>query len=236
MACWAASPAYARNFTAADRSDIERIVKEYIIAHPEVLQDAANELEKRQAAAEVAKQAAAIRDNKDALFNSPHQVTLGNPQGNVVLVEFFDYNCPYCKSAVGDIVRLLQAEPQLKLVLKEYPVIGPGSTEAAQVAVAVRMQDKTGEKYLAFHQRLLGERGPVDKARALEAAKEAGLDMARIERDLGSDEVRDTLKESQTLADALGLNGTPSYVVGVEVLTGLQSFASLKEKVDTSRR
>src|SRR5207237_1014950 len=114
--------------------------------------------------------------------------------------------------------------PKLKVVLKEYPVLGPGSIEAAQVAVAVRMQDKSGKKYLEFHQKLLGSRGPADKARALAAAKEVGLDMARLEKDLTSDEVRTTLQESLRLADAIGLNGTPSYVIGSNVVIGALGF------------
>ena len=114
---------------------------------------------------------------------------LGNPQGDVTFVEFFDYNCGYCKRALNDMVELMNKDPKLKVVLKEFPVLGPGSVEAAQVAVAVRMQDKTGKKYLEFHQKLLGGRGQVDKAKALAAAKEVGLDMARIEKDMKSDEV-----------------------------------------------
>jgi protein-disulfide isomerase len=235
VACWIATPAHARSFTDEHRGEIERMIKDYLIAHPEVLQDAANELEKRQIAAEAKRQAVAMRQNQGALFNSPHQVTLGNPQGDVTMVEFFDYNCPYCKRALPEVLQLLQADPKLKLVLKEYPVLGQGSVEAAQVSVAARMQDKTGKKYLEFHQKLLGDRGPVDKARALAAAKEVGLDVDRIEKDLGSDEVRDTLKESLTLADAIGVDGTPSYIIGPDVVTGAQDFAALKEKVDAAR-
>jgi protein-disulfide isomerase len=236
MAFSIATPAHARNFADENRADIERIIKEYLMAHPEVLQDAANELEKRQVAAEAKRQVVALRQNQDALFNSPHQVTLGNPRGDVTMVEFFDYNCPYCKSALPDLVQLLKADPKLKLVLKEYPVLGQGSVEAAQVSIAVRMQDKSGEKYLAFHQKLFGGRGPADKARALAAAKEAGLDVDRIEKDLGSDEVRETLKESLSLADAIGIDGTPSYIIGPDVVTGAQDFASFKQKVDAARR
>jgi protein-disulfide isomerase len=169
------------------------------------------------------------------LFSSPRQVVLGNPAGNVTFVEFFDYNCGYCKRAMDDMLTLLKNDPKLKVVLKEFPVLGPGSVEAARVAVAVRMQDKTGKKYLEFHQKLLGGRGPADQARALAAAKDAGLDMARIEKDMASDEVKATIEESFKLADALGLNGTPSYVVGNDVVVGAVGLNSLKEKVNAAR-
>jgi protein-disulfide isomerase len=120
-------------------------------------------------------------------------------------------------------------------VLKEFPVLGPGSVEAAKVAAAARMQDKTGKKYLEFHQKLLGGRGQADQAHALAAAKEAGFDTARIEKDLGSDEVRQSLEESFKLAEALGLNGTPSYVIGKDVVVGAVGLDALKEKINTNR-
>jgi protein-disulfide isomerase len=107
--------------------------------------------------------------------------------------------------------------------------------DAARVAVAVRMQDKTGKKYLQFHQKLLGVRGQADKARALAVAKEVGLDMARLERDLTSDEVRASLEESFKLAEKLGLNGTPSYVIGNKVVIGAVGLDALKEKINNAR-
>ena len=127
-------------------------------------------------------------------------------------------------------------DPKLKVVLKEFPVLGPASTEAAKVAVAVRMQDKTGKKYLEFHQKLLTGRGQVDRARALAVAKEIGLDMARLEKDLKSDEIDATLAESTKLAEALGLNGTPSYVIGNEVVIGAVGLAKLGEKIEAARQ
>jgi protein-disulfide isomerase len=236
LAVVAAAPVHAQNFNDAQRGEIERIVKEYLIAHPEVLQEVMAEFEKRQNAADLEKQVAGVRQHKEALFNSTHQVTLGNPHGNVTMVEFFDYNCGYCKRALSDMLQLIKTDPNLKVVLKEYPVLGPGSLEAAQVAVAARMQDKIGKKYLDFHQRLLGARGPADKAHALAAAKEAGFDMARIEKDLTSEEVKETLRENMKVADAIGINGTPSYIIGTDVVVGAQGYDALKEKVDAARR
>src|SRR5215510_12061268 len=178
------TPASAQSFSPQQRDEIGKIVKEYLLQHPEVLQEAMAELEKRQQVAEAEKARSAIKNHSDAIFNSPRQVTLGNPQGDVTFVEFFDYNCGYCKRALEDMMTLMGKDPKLKVVLKEFPVLGPGSVEAAQVAVAVRMQDKTGEKYLQFHQKLLGGRGQADKARALAAARDVGLDMAQLEKDM----------------------------------------------------
>jgi protein-disulfide isomerase len=192
-------------------------------------------LTKRQAAADAEKHQASIAKNAEVIFNSPRGVTIGNKDGDVTFVEFFDYNCGYCKRAMVDMLDLMKADPKLKVVLKEFPVLSQGSVEAAQVAVAVRMQDPTGKKYLDFHQKLLGGRGAADKARALAAAKEAGLDMAKLEKDLGSQEVRATLEENLKLAESLGMNGTPSYVIGKQIVIGAVGVDSLKEKISNAR-
>jgi protein-disulfide isomerase len=228
------APALAQ-ISASQRGDIERIIREYLISHPEVLQEAMMELEKKAAAAETAKHQAAVKEHAKEIFNSTRQVVLGNPKGDVTMVEFFDYNCGYCKHAMNDMLSLLKTDSNLRVVLKEFPVLGPASVDAAKVAAAVRMQDKSGKKYLEFHQKLLGGRGQADKAHALAAAKDVGLDVSRIEKDMESAEVKETLTERFKLAEALGLNGTPSYVVGKDVVVGAVGLEALKEKINTNR-
>jgi protein-disulfide isomerase len=223
------------SFSATQRSEIESIVHDYLLRNPELMQEVLAELEKHQSAAEAAKAKAAVKNNATLLFNSPRHVVLGNPQGDVTLVEFFDYNCGYCKRALSDLVNLIKEDPKLRVVLKEFPVLGHGSVEAAQVALAAQMQDRSAKKYFDFHQKLLGQRGRADKARALAVAKEVGYDVARIERDMGSDSVRAAINESMKLAEALGLNGTPTYVVGDEVVVGAVGHDALKQKVSWAR-
>lgn len=221
----------AQSFSPDQRHEIESIVKDYLISHPEVMQDVINALDKRQKDAEADKARTTIKANNATLFNSPHQVVLGNPQGNVTMVEFFDYNCAFCKHALPDMLKLLQTDPNLKFVLKEFPVLGEGSVEAAHVAVAARMQDPTGAKYIEFHQKLLGGRGVADKARALAVAKEVGFDMGRLEKDMDSPEVKTTIDEDIKLADALGIDGTPSYVIGDELVVGAVGVDELQKKI-----
>jgi protein-disulfide isomerase len=233
--CGLPAVASAQSFNDAQRGEIQKIIKDYLISHPEVLEEVSAELTKRQATAEAEKHQAAIASNANIIFNSPRGVTVGNKDGDVTFVEFFDYNCGYCKRAMTDMIDLMKADPKLKVVLKEFPVLGPGSVEAAQVAVAVRMQDPTGKKYLDFHQKLLGGRGQADKARAMAAAKEAGLDMAKLEKDLTSPEVRATIEENFKLAEAMGMNGTPSYVIGKQVVIGAVGADALKEKIGIAR-
>ena len=227
--------ASAQSFSDAQRGDIETIVRNYLIAHPEVLEEAMAELNKRQTAAETAKHEASVAANAETIFNSPRGVVLGNKDGDVTFVEFFDYNCGYCKRAMADMLDLMKTDPKLKVVLKEFPVLSEGSVEAAKVAVAVHMQDPSGKKYLDFLQKLLGGRGPADKARAIAAAKEAGLDTARIEKDIASPEVRATIEENFKLAEAMGMNGTPSYVIGKQIVVGAVGLDGLREKIGIAR-
>jgi protein-disulfide isomerase len=227
--------ASAQSFSDTQRGDIETIVRNYLISHPEVLEEAMAELNRRQAAADAAKHEASVAANAEMIFNSPRGVVLGNRDGDVTFVEFFDYNCGYCKRAMADMLDLMKTDPKLKVVLKEFPVLSEGSVEAAKVAVAVRMQDPSGKKYLDFHQRLLGGRGPADKARAMAAAKDAGLDTARIEKDIASPEVRATIEENFKLAEAMGMNGTPSYVIGKQIVVGAVGLDGLKEKIGIAR-
>jgi protein-disulfide isomerase len=231
---WAV-PLRAQTFSETQRGEIEGIVKAYLIAHPEVIQEVMSEIDKRQAEAEAEKHKEGVKQYSKVLFYSPRQVTLGNPDGDVTMVEFFDYNCGFCRRALADMLNLMKDDPKLRVVLKEFPVLGPGSVEAAQVAVAVRMQDKDGKKYLEFHQKLLSSHGQADRARALAVAKEVGLDMGRIEKDMASNEVKETIDENLKVAEALGLNGTPSYVIGSDVVVGAVGLTALKEKVGAAR-
>jgi protein-disulfide isomerase len=236
LALFATSPsASAQTFSDGQRGEIETIIKNYLVTHPEVLEDAMAELTKRQAAAEAEKHEASVAQNSETIFNSPRGVLLGNKDGDVTFVEFFDYNCGYCKRAMADMLDLMKSDSKLKVVLKEFPVLSQGSVEAAQVAVAVRMQDPGGKKYLDFHQKLLGGRGPADKARAIAAAKEAGLDVGRIEKDLASPEVKATIEENFKLAEAMGMNGTPSYVIGKQIVVGAIGLDGLREKIGIAR-
>jgi len=215
IAVFAAGSASAQN---VQREEIEKIIREYILKNPEIVRDAIIELRRREELAETQLRSNALKMHQTKLFNSPRGVVIGNPKGNVTLVEFFDYNCGYCKKALADISELLKSDPNLKIVLKELPILSPGSVEAARIAIAVRIQDPN--KYFAFHRILLGGRGEANAARALAAAKEAGLDIERIKKDMNSPEVEATLQESAELAEALKVSGTPTYVLADQVIPG----------------
>jgi protein-disulfide isomerase len=232
--CGAPLAASAQSFSDTQRGEIESIVRNYLVAHPEVLEEAMNELNKRQAAAEAEKHQAGVAQNADTIFNSPRGVTVGNKDGDVTFVEFFDYNCGYCKRAMTDMLDLMKSDPKLKVVLKEFPVLSQGSVEAAQVAVAVGMQDPPARN-ISTSTKLLGGRGVADKARALAVAKEVGLDVARLEKDMASPEAKATIEENFKLAESMGMNGTPSYVIGKQVVIGAVGVENLKEKIGMAR-
>jgi|tagenome__1003787_1003787.scaffolds.fasta_scaffold20805497_2 protein-disulfide isomerase len=222
-------PAAAAEFSPAQTREIGTIVRDYLVNNPEVLRDAMVELDRREKEAQQAAREKIISGNSH-LFSSPHQAVVGNPNGKVTLVEFFDYNCGYCKKSLDDLAKLMKEEPNLRVVLKDFPVLGPGSVEAAQVASALRNQF-SGDKFWTYHQKLLMTRGQVGKAQALAVAKEMGADMGKLDRDMASADVKAGIQEVMQMADGLNLTGTPSWVVGKEVVVGAVGYDELKGKI-----
>jgi protein-disulfide isomerase len=226
-----AAPVSADEFTPAQKQELGAFIKDYLVNNPDVLRSAIEALDKHDKEAADSERQKVVDTQSSALFSSKYQATLGNPKGSATLVEFFDYNCHYCKGALPDVTKLMKDDPNLKLVLKDYPVLGPGSVEAAKVASAVRNQ-LPGDKFWAFHAKLLGTHGPVGKAEALAVARDLGLDMDKLAKDMESPEVKSGLSEVMQLADALQINGTPTFVVGQDVVVGAVGYDQLKDKVD----
>jgi protein-disulfide isomerase len=238
------APILLAELSAAQRGEIEGVVRDYVtsnpgfirdylIANPEVIRDAIDALQRQQDAAQVAAQVALIDENRDLLFASERQVVVGNPDGDVTLVEFFDYNCGYCRRAQADVERLIADDPNLRVVLKEFPVLGEGSMLASQVSIAVRIL--APEQAGAFHDALIAQSGQVDADVALAVAEELGLDRARLIETMRSDEVRATITEVYGLAEQLSLTGTPSYVTDGNVAIGAIGYDALKAVIASAR-
>jgi len=206
--------AVVKDYFANHPEGARRLVKDYLVRHPEVLREAVAERKQRT------DRAALISSKAFALFNSGKHMLVGNPKGDVTLVEFVDYNCGYCRRALRDMVDLVKSDANLKLVLMQHPVLGAGSVEAARVAIALQMQDRNPAKYFEFHSKLMAGPGPANKARALAVAAELGADVARLEADLARAEIEATLEEGKKIARALGIRGTPSYVVCDRIVGG----------------
>jgi protein-disulfide isomerase len=222
-------------FSEPQKTEIQSIIKGYLLENPEILRDAINELERREEVAQSLKREKALSDDQSPLYKSTNQAVIGNPDGKVTLIEFFDYNCGYCKHALDDLAKLMKDNPDLRVVLKDLPILSPGSIEAAAIATAARNQFQ-GEKFWEFHQKLLGSRGQVGKAQALAVAKDLGADMDKLNKDAALPSVKEGIQENDDVAKGLLMNGTPSYVVGGEVIVGAVGYDQLKAKIDNVRK
>lgn len=218
-----------------DRPAIEKIVRDYLMSNPEILDEVSAELEKRKEALRLNAQAKALETNAKELTNSTSDFVVGNPNGDITLVEFFDFNCGYCKKALADVSELAKSDKNLRIVLKDFPILSEGSASAARVALAAKVQLPAG-KLFEFHSKILELTGMIDGERAIGVASEMGLDVKKIRLDMQGMAVNDALASNMKIAQDLGLTGTPSFVVGKEVIQGAVGYQSLKEAVETGRR
>jgi autotransporter-associated beta strand protein len=233
-----AAPALAQQggpAKAFTREEIEAIIREYIVKNPEILHEVSAELEKRAATAQLEKSRAAVAQYSDAIFNSPRHVVVGNAKGDVTFVEFFDYNCGFCKRGLNDIRQLVETDKNLRVILKDLPILSEGSKEAAAIAYALKKQVKP-ETYWKFHLALMGQQGRIGRAEALGVAKDVGADMKRLEADLAKPGFEDAVEETKMIAGALGINGTPSYVVAEDIVVGARGYEALATRIANYRK
>jgi protein-disulfide isomerase len=224
------SPARAESFSSGQKAEIEAIIKDYLLQKPEILREAIGVLEAREKAADAKAREKVVSDPSSTLFSPVNQAVIGDPGGKITLIEFFDYNCGYCKRALSDLARLMKDNPDLRVVLRDFPILSPGSVEAAKIANAFLHQFQ-GEKFWEFHQKLLGSRGPVGKAEALAVAKDLGADMDKLAKDAAVPGITSGIGESEKLAKSLQVTGTPTYVIGEDVVVGAVGYDELEAKV-----
>jgi protein-disulfide isomerase len=232
---FASSPLRAEGFSAGQKAEIEAIIKDYLLQKPEVLREAIGVLEAREKAAEAKAREKVVSDPSSTLFSPVNQAVIGDPAGKITLIEFFDYNCGYCKRALSDLARLMKDNPDLRVVLRDLPILSPGSVEAAKIANAFLRQFQ-GEKFWEFHQKLLGSRGQVGKAEALGVAKDLGADMDKLAKDATTPGITAGIEESDKLAKSLQVTGTPTYVIGDDVAVGAVGYDELEAKVENIKK
>ncbi|WP_245413401.1 DsbA family protein [Mangrovicella endophytica] len=228
-----AAPAVAAGFSKEQTGDIETIVRDYLLRNPEVLLEAMDALEAKRNAATQAAQVSAISEAGPALTSTPQGTVLGNPDGDVTVVEFFDYNCGYCKRALGDMDALLKSDPKVRFVLKEIPVLGPQSVEASKVSLALRTI--APQRYAEFHRTLLSAPGVADADKAIGVAADLGIDEAALRKAMDDPAVAASIAEDSRLATMLQISGTPSYVIADEVVPGAAGLDVLKDKIKNVR-
>jgi len=224
----AALAADAPPLSDAQRAGIEGVVHDYLLKHPEVIIQA---VEAFQANAEAEKEKAAqdiLAKRKSDLLHDPATQVMGNADSDCAIIEFFDNQCPYCQANEPELQKLLKQDSRVKLVLKEFPILGPISLVASKAALASVKQGK----YAQFHEALLGHRGHYDKASLVDdIAKSAGLDLDKLHKDMESPDVMAELDRNLDLGRALNITGTPGFVIGTQIISGASSVEELKKYV-----
>ncbi|QQM32947.1 thioredoxin domain-containing protein (plasmid) [Martelella lutilitoris] len=218
---------------AQDLSDarIKELALEAIRENPQIIMEAVQLLEQQQAATQADAAADVLKNQRQSLEHDPNAPVLGNPDGDVTVVEFFDYNCPYCRRAMSEVQGLLDADQDVRLVYREWPILSEGSVFAAKAALAAREQDK----YEEFHWALMGMEERAEEASVMRLAEEIGLDVKRLRTDMDEPEVQEHIDESMRLSQALGFNGTPSFVIGDDLVPGFVEQDQLEALVDKTR-
>jgi protein-disulfide isomerase len=218
-------------FSPSQVEGVQKIIADYLRQHPEVIIDAIKQYQAKRDA----DQAAAAKKNlismKDEIFHDPTSPVGGNPAGDVSVVEFFDYRCPYCKAVQPDLLKALAADGKLRLVFKEFPILGPASMTASKAALAAVAQGK----YMPFHDKLLAYKGNLDDAAIYAIAGDVGLDVAKLKADMEKPEIKDIIERNTKLADKLNIQGTPGFIVGSELIPGALSLDELTAAVKRAR-
>jgi protein-disulfide isomerase len=203
-------------FSAEQKKAIEGIVKEYLLANPELFIEIQTALEAKMEKEQAEKLKSFIAENAKDLYRHPDSAVAGNPNGDITVVEFFDYNCGYCKRAFGDIAELVEKDKNIRVVFAELPIIRDESEPVSRIALAARLQGK----YWEVHRELIGLKGLVNEAAALKVAEKLGLDMAKLKTDMNSDAVKGELERVKTMARKMGINGTPHFIIGDRSIGG----------------
>lgn len=214
------------------RAEVETIVREYLLKHPEILNEMLTELKAREDTASTERVKSAIAGNRDALINDGYSYVGGNPNGDVTVVEFFDYRCGYCKKVRDDLTAMMQADPKVRVVFKEFPILGKTSDEAARAAIAAKKQGD--DKYWAFHQALLGA-DSLDSAAIYDIAAGQGIDVAKLKADMNAPDIDQILVKNHKLAEQIGIDGTPAFIIGDQLYPGALDADELKALVSEQR-
>ena len=229
------APGFAQDdqiFTQKQQDALKKLVHDYLMENPGVIAEAIEALRaKEDLAADLAAKKV-LAERKDEIFNDADSPVVGNPKGDVVLVEFFDYRCPYCKAMFEQLFDAVKADGKVKLVLKEFPVLGPDSVIASRAALAAREQ----KKYEEFHRAIMRLKEPVTEKVVYKVAGEVGLNVEKLKKDMDDQKIDNILKNNIRLAHDLDISGTPAFIIGDQLIPGAVSTQSLKQLIDQTRK
>ena len=226
-------PQSAFALDAKQKEEIGAFIKEYLIANPEIMLEVQEALTTKQRAKQQEAAESAITENKKAIFSSDYDMVLGNPKGDVTIVEFYDYNCGYCKRALSDMDDILAKDKNVRFVLKELPILGPDSLAAHKVSAAFRLV--APEKYGDFHRALLGGEDRATEETAIAVAAKLGVSEKDLRAKMEKEPHDAAVREAYGLANDLGITGTPSYVIGNEAVFGAVGAEEIEGKVSNMR-
>lgn len=224
----------ASAFEQAEKEEIGQIVREYLLENPEIMIEVQQALETKQEQESIEQKSEILAQSSDAIFNNPFDPVFGNPDGDVTIVEFFDYNCGYCRRSLPDMQHILETDPNVKFVLKEFPIFGPNSIAVHKVALAYK--NTAPEKYFDYHVAMMGQDEQLDEALALKIAEDSGVDMDALRDEMNNPAIIESFRQTDSLAGGLGITGTPSYVIGGEVVVGARGKDLLIEKIENMRK
>lgn len=227
----AVSPAPAASLDDQQKKEIEELVRAYLLDHPEILRDMSANLEAKEKAAEEQVRSKTLVENASVIFKSPTDPVAGNPEGDVTVIEFMDYNCSWCKKGMTEIAGIIEADKNVKVVFKEFPIFGAGSEFAARAAMAAAKQGK----YWELHSALFNHDGPVTQDVTQQLATDLGLDMVKLEADMKGEAISKALGETQALAISMQINGTPAFIVDDKVFPGYVPKEQLIEAIAAVR-
>lgn len=215
------------SFSDARKAEIGEIVRQYLLDHPEVLLEVSKALEAKQQAAEAEQRSGVMKASADQIFRSPEDFVAGNPEGDVTVVEFFDYNCGWCKKSFPEVTKLIEQDKKLRVVLKEFPIFGGDSDYAAKAALAAKKQGK----YWELHSALFQHEGKITADVVDDLASKQGLDLTKLKADMELPEVTAVLAQNHALAQSLAINGTPAFIVDETVSPGYLEASALTEQI-----
>ena len=222
-----ALPSKADTMTPAQKSDVENIVHDYLMSHPEILRDMANALEIQDKKTEADTRGKMLTSQADQMFRDKMDAVVGNPKGDVTIVEFMDYNCGWCRKSISEMQSLVKTDPKIRVVMKEFPIFGEGSEYAAKAALASVKQGK----YWDFHQALFAAEGKVTPAVTDDIATKIGLNLKQLKTDMQDPKIAENIAGTQKLAQAMLLTGTPAFVVDGKVFPGYVPVADLQASI-----
>ena len=213
------------------QAEIKQLALEAILENPEIIRQAITLLQQRDEASSATQVQALLSEQRTLLERDPNAPVIGNNKGDVTVIEFFDYNCPYCKRAWSELNTVMAQDPDVRVVLREWPILGEASVYASRASLAARKQGR----YVEFHNALMASKGRAQPASVMAIAKSVGLDTEQLKADMKSPEIDEHIETSMRLARALNFSGTPAYIIGDALAPGMVAADELKNMIAQAR-